>query len=667
MIEKEPNRPLNLFRLGPRILISSDNLNDLNLISNKSRVEYKTLFKIEDEALLTKTYNELSLIKNIDEDLDYHFQENSTLERFTLNFLFFIKLISIFIIFITGIGITSTLTSLLLDMRESVGIKKILGEKSNTTFKYYLIFVLSLSIIGFLFSIIFSKLLTEILPNIFSNVLPKDIVLELSAVSILEGFIITIFLSIFFTITPLLKTKYIKPISIFRKEEINLNKKTIFLVYALLIIFFSLIIFLELKELRNSIYILLGSIMGLLIIYFGSQSIILYFKKLNNKVMNLKLKLSINGLSRIGNKTIMIIFSLSLSLTLIFSLTFIENNLQDNFIESFPENSPNLFLLDIPKNEIENLSKIFNSKINIYPIIRAPILEINSENIQSVSKRLGRGEPVTRDFSLTYSNEILDSEKLIEGDSLFKNNWNNDGIEQISVLDEIAERLEVGVGDRIKFLVQGIEIEAEIVSIRTRIEQGIGAFFYFTFEPKVLEKAPQTVFSTHRVESSQIPKIQLELAKKYPQITVINAETTAKTVGEIISDLSEIISFFTIFSLVGGVLILISSIYATNFERIKESVYYKLVGAKKNFIRDIFLIEYFILGICSIIISIVLSILISFSISHFIFDINYTIPVLKSFVYIITTILVILIIGYLSIIKPLNKKPIEYIRENNIE
>jgi putative ABC transport system permease protein len=662
----EPDTPINLFKLGPKILINSKNLNELNLIGKKSRINYKTLIKVEDEKLKKEIYEKIKVLKKEKEEVKYYNETNSTLEKFTLNFLFFIKLISIFIIFITGIGMSSTLTSLLLDLKESIGIKKILGEKSKKIFIYYLSFVILLSIIGYLFAIFFSYLLIKFFPNIFQKILPQDINIFISYISLLKGVIITLFLSIIFSLIPLLKTKEIKPISIFRKEEYDINKRLKFLIYLLITLFFTILIFTEIDDFKTSLYILIGSLITFSIIYLISYFFVYSLNKLKKKIKNLKIKLAINGLSRIGNKTVLIIFSLALSLTLIFTLTFIEINLQNNFIKSFPKDAPNLFLLDIPKDKIKEVENLFNEKINIYPIIIAPIIKVNNEDINEIAKKIKRGDPVTRDFSLTYSDKILDSEKLIKGESLFIKNWNK-SIVQVSVLDEIAERLNLDTGDKITFLVQGVEIEAEIVSIRTRIERSINAFFYFTFEPKTLKNAPQTIFATTRINSSKIPQIQRELAEKFPQITVINGEKTAKTVGEIITTLSNIISIFTIFSLIGGILILISSIYATNLQRIKESVYYKLVGANKKFIRNIFLIEYFILGLISTLISIILSLLIALIISKYLLEIEFKLFIFNILIYSILSILTILLLGFISIYKSVNKKPIEYIRENNIE
>lgn len=667
----QPDVPLDLFKLGPKVLINSENLEEINLVGDKSRVDYNTYIKIESDTLREQIYTDLNKIKNERERIQYYYEEGNSLERFVDNFLFFIKLISIFIIFLSSVALTSILKSLLNELESTIAIKKVIGENSKSILKYYLSFVTVLSILGFFLSILFSYLLSKIFPIVFEGLIPKEISLNISIISIFTGLIITIFVVALFTYLPLSNIKSIRPYSIFRKEEINRNdKKNITITYSIIALFFGLLIFFELGELTESIYIILGIIIILLVLYILSFISLYLIKFIKNKINFLSLKLAINGLSRIGSKTNLIILSISLSLTLIFSLVFIEANLQNQFVAAFPDNSPNLFLLDIPKDDITGVRNLIPTEIEVYPVIRAPILEINGKSIKQINEELGPGEPVTRDFSITYTN-LLKTEKIIDSyddeNKMFVEEWKYNNVVQVSVLDDIAQRLNLKLGDEILFSVQGIELKAKVVSFRTRTEEGVNAFFYFTFEEEVLKNAPQTVFATARVETNEITKYQNIIAKEYPQITVINGESTAKTIGDIIERLSSTVSFFTLFSLIGGILILISSIYATNIQRIKESVYYKLVGANKKLITKIFLLEYFIIGFLSSLIAVVFSLLVSFGISTFFLEINFTWLIYEAFTYLGITIIIIMIIGFISIRRAINKKPIEYIRENNIE
>jgi putative ABC transport system permease protein len=666
----EPDTPLSLFSLGPKILFPEVDINSTGLIGLKSRVEYKTRIKTLNDVQMESLYLEIEPLLGEREKLDRYTEANSTLERFIINFLFFIKLISIFIIFITGVGLTSTLTSYLSSVKQTIGIRKVLGTKNSTIISYYIKLVLLLGIISFMLALLFSMIFMLVFPFILSSILPDDLVIGISFFSVIKGFILALGISVLFTLYPIISLKSISPIEIFKKQE--QGDKSFFsgsIFYFFIFLFFAILIFLELESISIGIYILLGITFLVVFTFLFTYGLLKFVKFMESKINIISLKLAIKGLFRLGNKTLLIITSLSISLTLIFSLTFIEGNLQDQFITAFPENAPNLFIIDIPSNNKDDFNNFLidkNYSTIIYPIIRAPILSVNGVGIKEISDSLGQGDSVTREFSVTYLDKITSGEKIIEGDNLFVDNWGKE-LAQVSVLDDIADRLSLKIGDKIIFLVQGVEIEAEVVSFRTRVEEGIGAFFYFTFEKEVLENAPQTLFATLRIPSDEVSQLQTQIAKSYPSVTVINAESTAKTIGDIISQLSSITSFFTIFSLIGGILILISSILATHEERLKETIYYKLVGGNSKFITRIFLFEYFILGLFSTIFALMFSFLISFGVSNFLLDIDFSFLILEGLVYLGITMVSIILIGYFSVILILKKKPIEYIRENNIE
>ncbi|MCA9460420.1 MAG: hypothetical protein KC550_07780, partial [Nanoarchaeota archaeon] len=325
---------------------------------------------------------------------------------------------------------------------------------------------------------------------------------------------------------------------------------------------------------------------------------------------------------------------------------------------------------DVPKDNLSDIEKIIGGEVTFYPVIRGSLLSINGVDVKKAEENKGRGgDSLLRPFSLTYG-DLLETEKILETTNkgkIFEDNWDNDEIVQMSILDDVAEMMNVKLGDKVVFLIQGVEIEAQIVSIRTRTQEGINAFFYFTFEEEVLKDAPQTVFTITRVESQSIPLLQNEIVKAFPSVTVINGESTAKTVGEIIGQLSKVVSFFTLFSLGAGILILLSSIVSTNIQRTQEAVFYKLVGASKSFITKVFLFEYLIIGILSSILALLLSSLATFAITTYFLEIDFIFISSKALIYSLSTIIVIGIIGYFSSLNVIRRKPIEYIRENKVE
>ena len=81
--------------------------------------------------------------------------------------------------------------------------------------------------------------------------------------------------------------------------------------------------------------------------------------------------------------------------------------------------------------------------------------------------------------------------------------------------------------------------------------------------------------------AKQLAEVQQRLAADYPNISVINIASTIKVLAKIMHKLATIIQFFTFFTLLAGLLIIVSSIYTTRLARVREAVYFKVLGAKQ--------------------------------------------------------------------------------------
>ena len=132
-------------------------------------------------------------------------------------------------------------------------------------------------------------------------------------------------------------------------------------------------------------------------------------------------------------------------------------------------------------------------------------------------------------------------------------------------------------------------------------------FFYFVFQPQVLEAAPQTLFAALHVQKEQIPQMITKIATAMPHVSTINVSEVAMQFGALLSRLSAVITFFASFSIAAGCLILVSAILATHMERVQEVVFYKILGARSSFVALLVTFENMILAAISSLMALVLA------------------------------------------------------------
>ena len=163
------------------------------------------------------------------------------------------------------------------------------------------------------------------------------------------------------------------------------------------------------------------------------------------------------------------------------------------------------------------------------------------------------------------------------------------------------------------------------------------------------------------------PDFQNQLVAAYPNLTVIDIRATIDTLANLVADITTIIRFFTAFSIVAGVLIIISSVLATRFARIQESVYFKVLGAKRVFVLRVFALENVFIGLVSAVLALLLSQVASWLLVTQVFELSYGAYWGSSILLMAFTVALVTSVGLLASISILRKKPIAFLRDQTIE
>ena len=664
VVLQEPDQPLNLFFLGPRIFIAAADIDRLNLVKKGSRINHLYLIKVPDESKIQSIAQQIRKAADIDqESVDTYRTARSRIKRFFDNLFFDLSLICIFTLLLAGIGIQSALTAFLKEKESTIAIMKTVGAKSNFVTRHYIFILSMMGLVGTLLGLLSGLILQNALDVLFRDFVPDNITLQISWKAVLEGLGLGVFVVGLFSFIPLHRLKDIKPVIILRKERVKSKSGwPVYLSALLILAFFLLLVFWQVNELKAALYFVGGVIM--LIIITAVLTWVALFILRYTKARSLLTRQAIKGLFRPKNATRPIIITLTASLAVIFAIYLIEQNLDANFIQSYPAETPNVFFLDIQPSQKKEFSKMLGIDTKYYPIIRARILSLNGEKLDRKQERQRRGDNLARMFNLTYRNYLLEDEKIIEGANLFRPDWN--GL-QVSILDTVAEIKEMKIGDRITFKIQGVPLQARISSIRTRTRESLRPFFYFVFPEHALENAPQSIFTAVRVDKSQISALQTKIVEKFPNIGVIDTTELLAIFTDIVRKLSLIIRFFAGFSIVAGILIILSSILATRYARIQEAVFYKILGARKNFVVKVFVIENLILGTTSAILALLISQAGSWLLCLKVMNISFNPFLFDSFILIAATVLLVVTVGLLPSISILRKKPVVFLREQTQE
>ena len=657
---QEPDRPVNFFALGPRMFLSAADLDSLGLIGKGSRVNHVTLVKVAQPANLERLVGELrAAAAGTPVRVDSYRNADSRVKRFFDNLLFFLNLSGIFTLLLAGFGIQSTLFAMLKEQERTIAVMKAVGARSRFIIGHFLALTLALGLLGTATGLLASLILQEFLPGLFRGLIPAQVTMTVSGGAVVEGVLIGLLVVLLFTALPLYRLKEVKPRAIFGKEENEtLWTRSTWIIAGSGTLFFLAMVLIRIRELKTGLYFILG-LVSLVVVAFLLAEITLRLMK-RREPKNLVLRQAIKGLFRPRNASRSIVVTLSAAFAVIFAINLVEKNLDASFLESFPPGAPNVFFIDIQPGQRAQFAETLGVAADFYPIVRGTVSAINGEPIDMEKQRQSRGDNLAREFNLTYREHLLADERIIKGGSLFRKDW---GELQVSVLDTVVKMQKMEVGDTIDFRIQGMPVRARIASIRTRTSGGMTPFFYFVFPSSLLAEAPQTLFCAARIDKAGIATLQNRIAAKFANVNVIDLNETVTVFARIMERLSTIVRFFTSFSIVAGLLIVVSSVFATRYARIQEAVYFTILGARGRFVLAVFAVENLFLGVVSGVIALVISQVGSLIICRKAFEMSYQPYPVQSLLLVLATTLLVVCVGLAVSLPILRQKPVSFLRE----
>jgi len=155
---------------------------------------------------------------------------------------------------------------------------------------------------------------------------------------------------------------------------------------------------------------------------------------------------------------------------------------------------------------------------------------------------------------------------------------------------------------------------------------------------------------------------QLKVVQDFPNISIIDLSLILSVLDKIISKVSFVIQFMAGLSIFTGLIVLLSSVRISKYQRIQESVLLRTLGASKKQVLMITALEYFFLGALSSIAGIVIALVSSWGLAVFSFKIPFQPDILVILVLFVCVTLLTVLIGIFNINSILRKPPLEVLR-----
>ena len=309
----------------------------------------------------------------------------------------------------------------------------------------------------------------------------------------------------------------------------------------------------------------------------------------------------IANLHRPRNQTVAVTLALGFGVFLLSTLYLVQVNLLDAFRLETAEERPNLLLFDIQRDQADGLAELVAGRgtalRDLTPIVPARIAAINGRTASELMADTTDASPsrwtLRREYRNTYRAEVAETERVVAGEW-----WGGESaLPRISLEADLADDLRVGIGDRITWDVQGVPIETTVANLREVDWMRFAPNFFVVFEPGVLEAAPHSLIALARVPDARArAELQRDIVEGFPNISALDLAVVQEAVDNVIGQVTLAIRFLALFSIAGGLVVLVGAVSTSRVQRAREAALLRTLGATGQQIRRILLTEYAALG-----------------------------------------------------------------------
>lgn len=287
-----------------------------------------------------------------------------------------------------------------------------------------------------------------------------------------------------------------------------------------------------------------------------------------------------------------------------------------------PADVPNLFLVNVQPDDAESVQQRLADKlgdtVDIYPMTRGRLVAINGREVVPEDFIPEARRTVSREWNMTSAETLRPDNILVEGD------WWEPGsvVAEVSLEDELAAELGVGLGDRLTFRVAGTDVEAEISSFREVDWGNFKPNFFAILHPSVREGLATTYMTSVRLEDEARDGAIAEIVRDHPGVTALDVRALIERVSGLIDAGAGAVRYTLILTLVAGAVVLVAGVQASTAIRIRESALQRVLGASRSEVRQAVLAEFASLGAAAGLLAAVVAIVAGQLVARLVFEVN---------------------------------------------
>lgn len=655
-LQRVPGESIAFASIAPRVYIRGQDLPATGLLREGSLARYRVLIRTPPGLDVAQwVEQQRSRIAELRLSVATVDERKEDLGQAMRNLYHFLSLVGFVALLLGGVGIASAIQAHVRQKVPTVAVLRCLGCPVWTAFAIYLLQAMSLGLIGAALGAALGLSIHHLLPAVVADFVPFEIEVRTSWPALLEAAALGFGICVLFALLPLAAVRKVSPLAVLRAAYEPARRRDAFqwvvgASLALVVLGFSLR---HTARWQEGIGFAAGLFVAFAALALVARGAIAATARLRTSGWPFVLRQGLANVHRPNNRTLLLVVSLGLGTFLLLTLQLIQSTLLRELISGREAGRPNAILFDIQPDQREGVAALVRDQG--LPILdEAPIVTMRLRSIagQPVESLLASKDPTTpawalrREFRSTFTDSLRDSEKLTAGTWVPRVEPGTDPV-PVSVEDGIARELGVTLGDELVWDIQGVEMRTRVESLREVDWRRVQPNFFVLFPRGPLDDAPAFHVLVTRVESPEASaRLQRAAVQRFPNVSAIDLTLVLRTVDQVLGRIAFVIRFMALFTVATGLLVLVAAVLSGRYQRIRESILLRVLGASRRQVLRVLLVEYAALGLLAALTGVVLSLVSSAALAIFVFRVPFAPPVLPLLVATAGVTLVTLLTGW---------------------
>lgn len=606
----EPGRLDFALTAGPRVFLTLGGLARAELEGAGARIQNRALFRLPEQSARDALREEKRRLERdlpgaAYIDVQTHTEAQPTIRRAVERVERYLGLAALMSLVLGGTGVAMIVRAWLAARTPSIALLRCLGYRPREVFALYAGNVVLFALVGSFVGGLAGSLLPLLAPHLFADVLPAGLELEWEAWPLVRGLALGVAIALVFSVPPLTAVWRVAPARVLRSEAEPLppDRRVQCAAFASLALGLYGAAWVQADDALDALFFTGGMAVLAALLALGAFALRRVAACLPRERLNPYVLHGLAALARPGSGVTGALVALGLGVLVVTTMALVESRLGERLRTALPKDAPSLFLLDVQPAQWPGVRAALEgagaSSIRHVPVVTTRLARIDGESVDEIAKRprgsadgRRRSWRLTREQRITWMQELPPDNRVTAGEL-----WSDPSPRELSIEEEYAEGLDVGVGSRLTFDVQGVEIEFLVTSLRRVEWESFGINFFLVAEPGALDDAPRFDLAAARLDAGAENSFRDALTREFPNVTVIQVRSILDKVLAVMARLALGVRLLGSFTILTGLVILCGVASASAVHRTREAALLKTLGVTRAGVGLLFATEFALIGL----------------------------------------------------------------------